>query len=216
MLTAPRRLLRGFSLVELMVAITIGLFILLGLTSFLSNNLRSSAQLSAATRLNQEMRNIMALMSRDIRRAGYWGNATSGIGVTVPLFDNPFDEVNVATSGCILYSYDLNADGALTGNEQFGFLLDAGTIKARSTSSGSPSCSSGAAWQPLSDPNAVTYTALTFTVTSTKNYISGTSGPNTTQRIVTISLSGSLKSDASVKQTLTEKIKIENDLFQAS
>lgn len=216
MLSASRQHGRGFSLVELMVAITIGLFILLGLTSFLSNNLRSSAQLSAATRLNQEMRSIMALMSRDIRRAGYWGNATSGIGVTVPLFDNPFDDVNVATAGCILYSYDFDADGALTGNEQFGFLLDGNTIKARSTSSGSPSCASSAAWQPLSDPNTVIYTALTFTVTSTKNYISGSSGANATQRVVTVTLSGSLKSDTSVKQTITETIKIENDLFQAS
>lgn len=211
-----RRRHTGFSLVELMVAITIGLFILLGLTSFLSNNLRSSAQLAASTRLNQEMRSIMTLMSRDIRRAGYWGNATSGIGVTVALFDNPFDDVNVSTAGCILYNYDLNADGSLTGSEQFGFLLDNGTIRARSSSSGSPSCAASSDWQPLSDPNTVTYTALTFSISATKNYITGTSGPNSTQRIVTVTLTGSLKSDSTVKQTLTEQIKIENDLFQAS
>lgn len=216
MLSNKRRLHSGFSLVELMVALTIGLFILLGLTTFLSNNLRSSAQLAAATRLNQEMRAIMTLMSRDLRRAGYWGNATSGIGATVALYSNPFDAIDVATAGCILYSYDLDENGTLTGSEQFGFLLDSGTVKARSTSSGSPSCASGAAWQPLSDPNTVTYSSLTFQVSSTKNYITGTAGPNATQRVVTVTLSGALKSDSTVKQTLTEQIKIENDLFQAS
>lgn len=208
----------GVSLIELMVSVGIGLVLLLGMTSFLTTSLTSNASTMKAARLNQELRAIMLLISRDVRRAGYWGNASSGVGVGSAAYSNPFSTVNTATAGCILYSYDRDGDGSLDSDEQYGVLLSSGTALLRSGGS-DYSCTPGAnnSWEALSDSNVTTIGTLSFSLaTSTPYYQSGSSGPNVVMRTVTITLAGQLKNDSSVKQTLTETVKLENDLFQAS
>jgi type II secretory pathway component PulJ len=212
--------------VELMVTITIGLFIVLGMSTMLANNLRSSSQLAASNRLQQEMRSSMALMVRDIRRAGYWGNATSGIAVTAAAYNNPFDLITVTSfnsppadaDNCILYRYDLNADGTLASNERFGFRLnpDTKTIQARTSGGSAEACDTNSdQWESLSDPGTTEFTKLIFQLTpSAPFYITPPTGPNIVSRTVTIELTAQLKTDASVKQTLIETVKLENDVFR--
>lgn len=216
MLTRSRQ--QGVSLIELMVALGISLVLLLGMTRFLSTSLNSNASTMKAARLNQELRAIMLLISRDVRRAGYWGNASSGVGVGAAAYSNPFGTVDTATAGCILYSYDRNGDGSQDSGEQYGMLLSDGVAMLRSGGS-DYSCTPGAnnSWEALSDSNVTTISTLTFSLaTSSPYYASGSSGPNVLTRTVTITLAGELKNDSSVKQTLTETVKLENDLFQAS
>jgi Tfp pilus assembly protein PilW len=215
MLTRSRQ--QGVSLIELMVSLGLGLVLLLGMTSFLTTSLKSNTSTMKAARLDQELRAIMLLVSRDVRRAGYWGNASSGIGVGAASYSNPFGTVNTATAGCILYSYDRNGDGSQGSDEKYGVLLSSGTVMLRSGGS-TYNCTPGAnnTWEALSDSNVTSITTLTFSLASTPYYQSGSSGPNVLSRTVTITLAGQLKSDSSVKQTLTETVKLENDLFQAS
>ncbi|HSI22782.1 MAG TPA: prepilin-type N-terminal cleavage/methylation domain-containing protein [Methylophilaceae bacterium] len=66
--TFPRQ--RGFSLVELMVALAIGMFILVGLVYVTGSTINSNAKQLKTTRLNQELRSIMHLTTRDLKRAG--------------------------------------------------------------------------------------------------------------------------------------------------
>lgn len=200
---------RGLSLIELMISLSVGLFLLGGLLTFLLNNTKSNADTAKAVRLSQELRSTMDLMAGDIRRAGFWGNAQLGIGST-PVA-NPFGAINTSTAGCILYSYDQNLDGVLNSNapdERFGFLLDGGAVKMRSGSV-SYSCAASAEWQALTDANSVTITALTFTATST----AAVNNTRVTVRNITITLTGQSKSDASVVQTLTETVRVRNDLY---
>ncbi|SME94202.1 PilW family protein [Pseudogulbenkiania subflava] len=215
MLTRSRQ--RGISLIELMVSVGISLVLLLGMTSFLTTSLKSNTSTMKAARLNQELRAIMLLISRDVRRAGYWGNASSGVGVGSAAYSNPFGTVNVATPGCLLYSYDRDGDGSQGSAEQYGVLLSGGVALLRSGGS-DYSCTPGVnnSWEALSDSKVTTIGTLSFSLASTPYYLSGTSGPNILTRTVTITLAGQLKNDSSVKQTLTETVKLENDLFQAS
>jgi len=62
----------GFSLVELLVSLATGLFLLAGVMGIFSATLSSQGSSLKATRLNQELRSAMDLISRDLRRAGYW------------------------------------------------------------------------------------------------------------------------------------------------
>lgn len=199
----------GLSIVELMIAIAGGLFLMLGLVTFLANNLKFNADTAKAVRLSQELRSTMDLMERDIRRASSWGTAELGIGAT-PV-SNPFGTINTATAGCILYSYDQNLDGALNTSgpdERFGFLLDAGAVKMRN-GSGTYTCAASPEWEAITDANSVTVTALTFAPTST----AAVNNTRVTVRDITITLTGQLKNDASVVQTLTETVRVRNDLF---
>ncbi|EEG07814.1 PilW family protein [Pseudogulbenkiania ferrooxidans] len=215
MLTRSRQ--HGVSLIELMVSVGLGLVLLLGMTSFLTTSLKSNTSTMKAARLDQELRAILLLISRDVRRAGYWGNASSGVGVGAAAYSNPFGTVNTATAGCILYSYDRNGDGSQGNDEKYGVLLSSGTVMLRSGGT-SYNCTPGAnnSWEALSDSNVTSVTTLTFSLALTPYYQSGSSGPNVLSRTVTITLAGQLKSDSSVRQTLSETVKLENDLFQAS
>ncbi|MCF8167758.1 MAG: prepilin-type N-terminal cleavage/methylation domain-containing protein, partial [Rhodoferax sp.] len=58
---------RGMTLVEVMIAMGVGLFLLLGLTTFLTANLASNAANLQQNLLNSELRAVMTLMARDIR-----------------------------------------------------------------------------------------------------------------------------------------------------
>ena len=54
------------------MSLATGMFLLAGVIGIFSSTLTSQAEGLKATRLNQDLRNIMDLMARDVRRAGYW------------------------------------------------------------------------------------------------------------------------------------------------
>lgn len=70
---------RGLSIVELMIGITISLFILAGATMVLTSQLGDNRRLLLEAQMQQDMRTAADMISRDIRRAGYWGQAYRSI-----------------------------------------------------------------------------------------------------------------------------------------
>ena len=213
---------RGMTLVETMISVTIGVVLLLGLTTFMAASLGSNVNATKLANLNQELRAIMTLMTRDIRRAGYWGSpapyptgAITGVGFG-SAYVNPFATINTATAGCILYAYDKNNNATLDTDEKYGFLLSAGAVMMRTGSGATWDCTTAAgnSLDNLSDAKNTNVTALTFTETdSAAAYVTGSAGPNIKTRQITITITAQLVSDATVRQTLTETVKLENDLF---
>ncbi len=178
----------GFSLVELMISITIGLVVLGGVVSIFVSSVKSNADALKMTRLNQELQAVMSMMTRDIRRAGYWGTATNAIGSllvsgvetrpnTNP-FDNPATFTRVATgkygseaaNSCITFSYDTDADGNIDvgsgaaptngTDERFGFRLNSRALETRE--SGALCTDDG--WQNITDERSTRITTLQFTL----------------------------------------------------
>ena len=66
---------RGLSLVELLVGIAIGLFILAGATLTVTGQLSNNRRLLADTQLQQDLRVAADIITHDVRRAGYTGAA---------------------------------------------------------------------------------------------------------------------------------------------
>jgi type IV pilus assembly protein PilW len=64
---------RGFSLVELMIAATIGLLILAGMSTLLFNNSRIQAETEKANRQVENGRFAIQTLSADLRNAGFYG-----------------------------------------------------------------------------------------------------------------------------------------------
>lgn len=77
MLIINSRAEKGFSLVELLVGLAAGLTLLSGVIGIFSATVGSTGYNLKMTRVNQELRTVMDLMARDIRRAGYWGKAVN-------------------------------------------------------------------------------------------------------------------------------------------
>lgn len=80
MLTLTPNRQSGLTLIELMISIALGLLVLTGLVYILSSTMRTNTSTIRTTQLNQELRAIMDLMTRDLKRSGAMGHAEEGIG----------------------------------------------------------------------------------------------------------------------------------------
>jgi Tfp pilus assembly protein PilW len=78
---------RGFSLIEMMVSIVIGMIVALGAVSLIVAIDRSNSETIQSTRLNQELRSIAAVISNDLKRARR--------------IDDPIAKVGQGTNACV-------------------------------------------------------------------------------------------------------------------
>lgn len=73
MLKKRRNSQSGFSLIELMIAMVIGFIIVGGALYLGTASMKASRDNIRMSFLNQELRNVLNLVSRDLKRASYWG-----------------------------------------------------------------------------------------------------------------------------------------------
>ena len=95
---------RGFTLVELMVAMVVGLVVVLAATGFVASVAKANSENIQVTRLTQELRSLSEIMVRELRRARYVSDPVSSIatGGTVH-----HDVITLNGAGnCIVFSYD--------------------------------------------------------------------------------------------------------------
>lgn len=158
----PPNCSRGFSLVELMVALTLSAIVLVGVTASFSTTLSTNATSLAQARLTEEVRAVMEVMTREIRRAGYWGNAGAAA-------QNPFSPTDSglidpgAGNTCIRFAYDADSSGdaALANAERYGFRLNNGVIEWARTNA--TNCNAGA-WTPMTtgDTNVTAFNVTVY------------------------------------------------------
>jgi|GEM_PF-2451490 len=78
----PRRTAEGFGLVEVLVALALGLLVVIAAVAVLvrAGDLRRAVEADA--RLQETARHALALLEADVRMAGYWGLARTGAVTT--------------------------------------------------------------------------------------------------------------------------------------
>lgn len=222
MLISPRKRIAGFTLIELMIALALNALLFSGLLAIFIANLNHYHKTLDYDRFNQQLQTAMSLMANEIRRAGYYANAYSDIGLDQN--NNPFvvtgtTDISInAANNCILFSYDQNKDGTLPtistayDDERYGFRLSGQTLQARPPGSNFSCTATTSSWENMTDPAFIQITALSFTLNS--NTV--TTGPGTKglqMRSVDISITGTLTNDTSVTKTLTQHVRIRNDKF---
>lgn len=85
----------GLSLVELMVAIAIGLFLMAGAVTIFTNSKRTYTETNDSSRMQESLRFAMDMIAHDVRMAGYFGcaygkdpaNFKNGVSTVATLFD---------------------------------------------------------------------------------------------------------------------------------
>jgi type IV pilus assembly protein PilW len=81
---------RGFSLVEMLLALSVGLVLVLGVSQVLINSRATHASQQAAMLLQDDARFVLGKMIRDIRQAGMFGClGTAFIENAPPAFERP-------------------------------------------------------------------------------------------------------------------------------
>lgn len=191
---------RGVSLIELMVGLLIGLLVVAAVGSVYVSTTRSSADILAANRLNQEIRALTELMNFEIRRAGFGLDAGE-------------DSVAIDDSGsCIVYRYQF--DGS---ERNAGFRLNAGQIELKDGGT-LADCTSGT-WVAITDSGMVAITALDFDAGGSACFDRITSNAIDCDDLVsgvlvqriTIEIAAQLTADQSVAVQTRDTIRVRND-----
>lgn len=226
----------GLSLVELLVGVAVGLFIVGGALKLTVDTITSNRRALLETRVSQDLRAAADLVARDLRRAGYWNNSLSGIWGSVATTPVPNLHRVVTTGGTsdlgtLDYQYAKNADNLLDGNEQHGFRVASSVLQYQSATD---------VWQPVTDPNSVLIDSDGFAITPTTRLVelfsycscitqlkctaanftgTGTyaaTRPTLTVREYAIRIKGTSASDPNVKREIRESVRVRNDLFGGS
>jgi len=161
----------GYTLIEIMIALTLGLIVVGATISIYIATVGSSSGIIKSARLNHDLEAVMTLMINDIRRSGYWAGATVGADSRVNPFTTLTTNIQIPDNEpCILYSYDANGSGINTtnnltddvdSNEYYGFKLENNSIKMRKTGSTTADCGDGT-WEEFIEGSQLTITTLQF------------------------------------------------------
>ena len=214
----------GASLIDMLIGLSIGVILTLGVIVFYSSTSRISNKILTTVRLEHEMQTAMAMMKNDIRRAGYTAGAKGlvGTGTINPFMVAGTSDIAVPSSDCVLLSYDLDMDGALPdlntegSDERFGYRLVNQVIQTRAATDANFSCSAGT-WENLTNANLIQITNLTYTLTETIESLDAAKPPPTgasiTIRQISISMTGQLLKDTAVQRTITSQVRVRNDKY---
>ncbi len=207
----------GLSLVELMVGTTVGLLVMAGSMSMFVKQVGNSRQMLQETRLNQDLRAAADLIARDLRRAGYWGNAIQGtqsVGSNGAGRQNPYSAITVSDGVSLSYSFsrDTTENNILDDTERFGFRLRNGTVQMQSTAD---------QWQDLTDNRSILVTGFIIGAVDTvlplghlcaRTCAAGTANcPTNTLRSYTLRLTGRSLSDSTMVRSLESTVRLRND-----
>ena len=216
---AARNAQRGLSLVELLVGVAIALFIAAAGTTLLAGNLRESRNLLLEARLMQDLRTATDVISRDLRRAGFWGAATNGVWSpdSTGSAANPYVAVAPGSAASDAVSFRYSRDSAennvVDTNEQFGFRLRNRVIEMQLGAGN---------WQALTDAGTLDITEFSVTPTVQEIDLRGdctqacppdsTSCPPRQQvRSLALVVTGRSTTDSSVIRSLRSTVRLRND-----
>ncbi|WP_395699201.1 PilW family protein [Aquabacterium sp.] len=219
----------GLSIVELLVGIAVGMFVLAGATMVTTNQMVENRRLLLETQIQQDLRAAMDIIARDIRRSGYWGNSYTSIAPTTGPVINPYSPAGAFSTTPDIVSYTLNRetvnpdDNVVSSNEQNGFVFNsgAGTIDVQLGAGN---------YQALTDPSVVRITQFSATVNTTPLDLPVCASPPCAMtapvsavtaacggksralvRDVTITIVGEAVHDPSVRRSLESTVRVRND-----
>lgn len=206
-----RRGQAGLSLVELMVGITVGLFVLGGATLLVATQLGDNRQLLLETQLRQDLRATMDIMTRELRRSG-----VSDLAV-----NNVWFPGSAGAAPSALAPIALSADGSEvtfryrrgSAEGPYGFKLEGSRIKSLL----------GGNWQDLTDATVMEVTdfavvldeeieetipcprACSVDPTDTACW------PSLIVRNYTVTLAVQAVSDENVRRSQSSRVRVRND-----
>lgn len=174
-----RSSMAGFSLIELMVGMVLGLIVVSAVITLVLSIIQSNNRTIQATRLTQELRATAAVIAADVKRARGVGDPFE---TATQVGGNPFRAIDAATAGCLRYAYD-NAPG---GRNFHTISLSNGSVMFADATA-QPACGAG---ERLNSP-FITISALSFVQNG---------------RSITVTLTGALDSAPEIQRTITQTI----------
>lgn len=203
---------RGLSLVEMMVGVAVGLFIVAGAAMLTATQLGENRRLLLETQIQQDLRAAADIITRELRRSGY-------VQVVDPLFWNPLTpdqqpQRNLFAGltfgqGNDVVSYRYDRAGAPAND--FGYQFVNGRIRSRI----------GNTVNDLTDADVLRISAFDVALVPTATLplpcprlcADGTQGCWPTLEVVdaVVTITGESVSDPSVQRTISSRVRLRND-----
>jgi len=143
-----------------MISIVIGLIVIGAVIAFTVSTVRAYGENISSTRLTQDLRTSVNIITRELRRAGF--DASSVARVLTNTTPSNFNAVNVSAN-CVTYQYDRGVGGwggTAAATEVRGVRLNTGTGALQLNASGTTVNCTGSSsdWVDVSDPQVVEVT----------------------------------------------------------
>jgi type IV pilus assembly protein PilW len=209
---------RGFSIIELMIGIAIGLVIVAAALVALTQTLRENRAVLLEARLTQDLGTAAELMTRDLRRAGHWGDSGAGVwrSPDVGVMSNPYANVDTAADAdavSFVYSRDAAENHGIDSNERFAYRLRSGVIEMQLGEDN---------WQAMTDASTMVVSALHITPQVQEISLSGTCSqacpagsatcpPRQQVRSLQLQISARSATDGNVVRNLQSLVRLRND-----
>lgn len=206
---------RGFSLIEMMVAIVAGMIVIGSVLAFTVSMLRSYNENIRSTRLTQDLRTTIGLAVREARRAGYDRSSVQRV-----MTDNiPVPNLGAlavsSTGNCFTYQYDRGNAVASRQNRAIRWNSTAGTLQMK-TADSAVTCTDASGWEDVSDPAVVNITGFKVVerkspfcvdINKTKDPVTGADVYLRAEGLVrnlSFCVRGALRSDATIIRSIAD------------
>ena len=222
----------GASLMEVLVAMSISLVVTASMIALMANSLGTTTRIIKMTKLTDDMRIALQMMTRDVRRSSYNANsmfcyanddcASDGAitaAADISLVDLNSDDVN----DCFTFLMDRDHDGDSTEDNAGGFRRvtsgGVGVIEMW-TGDSAPDCTDAAGsagWVQITNPDNMDI--FDFSVDDDLSYsqviLDDGAGNTVSQRVrkVRMDIQGRLVLDNSISRQMEDIIAIRNDLL---
>ena len=217
----------GTSLMEVLVAMTISLVVTAAMIALMGNSLGSTTRIIQMTKLSDDLRITMQMMSRDVRRSSYNANSMfcyanddcDTDGAITAATDINIDDGN----SCLTFLMDRDHDGDSTEDDAGGFRhVTTGGVGVIEMWTGdeNPNCAdaAGAAgWVQVTNPDNMDIFA--FSVDENLSYTQVVkddgAGNTVTQKVrkIRMNMRGRLVLDNTITRTVEDIISVRNDLL---
>jgi len=216
---------QGFSLMEVMISMTLSLIVTAAMVALMSSSLGNTSRIVNMTKLTDDMRMTMQMLTRDVRRTSYNANAmfcyaNDDCGTDGSLTMAP-DIIISAGGDCFTYLLDRDHDGDATENDAGGFRrVTAGGVGVIEMWIGdaSPDCAAADSnWVNITNPDSMDISS--FAVDDDLSYsdviFDDGAGNTISQRVrkLRISMQAQLTANSSISRDIEDIISVRNDIL---
>jgi len=214
----------GVGLLEMLISMTLSLLAVGAMVVLMSSTLGTGSTTIQMSRLSQELRASMQLMSRDLRRANFHSGYVScfanidcraDLGITAYV-----NNIHINDDGnCFWYWLDRDGDADLSNDAVGGFRYSTvngiGVIQMRTSGNTAANCDGSDGWELITDPNTVAITS--FTVSDADSYTETLSVAGATQLVekIRLQINGQMARNSDVQRVIEDLVLIRNDIQTA-
>lgn len=215
----------GMSLVEILVAMVLSMITTAAMLGLMSSSLNSTAGVVQQTKLTDDLRVAMTMMSRDLRRSNYTADSIHCYANPDCAVDGSLDmagdiEINEA-GNCFVFNLDRDSDGDASADAPGGFrwmAFDGVGVLQTWVGTGAADCAaSHLSWRPVTDATVLDVTSLQVDDSLSYEEVIFDDGEGTqySQRVrrVRINISGRLRSNDSVQRSIEDVVKLRNNVY---